>query len=86
VDWESASVGPPEFDIAHCRLNFFFETPELAEFLRIAWERATGGTYDPWADLAAVICVLDQLRDHPPGSSAREVIDQAVMDAIASRG
>jgi hypothetical protein len=83
VDWESASVGPPAFDVAHCRLNFFYATPDLAEHLLLAWEQATGQSYDPWADIAAIMCVLDSLRDRPPGSSARHALDSALARAVS---
>lgn len=83
VDWESASVGPPAFDIAHCRLNFFYATPELADLLLIAWEQATGQSYDRWSDIAAIIGVLDGLREQPPSSSARRALEDALARAVS---
>ena len=85
VDWESASIGPPAFDIAHCRLNFFYATPGLAEHLVIAWEQATEQPYDPWADIAAIVCVLDGLRARPPSSTAHHAIEDALARAVSSR-
>lgn len=84
VDWEAASIGPPAFDIAHCRLNLFYATPELADLLVGAWERATGEPYDRWADIAAIICVLDGLRAQPPGASARRALEDALARAVSS--
>ena len=82
VDWESASVGPPAVDIAHCRLNFFYATPEVADLLLIAWEQATGQPFDRWADIAAIIGVLDSLREQPPNASGRQELEDALALAV----
>ena len=86
VDWESASVGPPDVDVGHCRLNFLYQTPELAEQLAVAWRDITGSIYDPWADVAAIIGVLDGLCRHPPTAAARFALESTLARALAELG
>jgi len=83
VDWESASLGPVHVDLGHCRLNFFYGTPALADLLVRAWERITGDTYNSWGDIVAIIGVLDGLRENPPGPSAREALEHALAAAVS---
>lgn len=82
VDWEHACLGPPQVDIGHCRLNFLYQTPELADHLADAWCEVTGSRYDPWADIAAIVGLVDGLRRHPPGSRARWSIEDALRRAV----
>jgi len=84
VDWEHACIGPPDVDIGHCRLNFLYETPDLAHFLADAWHQVTGTAYDPWADIAAIVGLLDALRRHPPGSAAKFSIEDTLSRAVAA--
>jgi hypothetical protein len=65
-------------------MNFLFETPELAEMLREAWESATGRTYDPWADIASIIGILDGLRSRPPSPRARIAIERTLASAVST--
>ena len=86
VDWESASLGPVHVDLGHCRLNFFYGTPDLADLLVRAWEQITGDTYNPWGDIAAIIGVLDGLRTTPPPPSARQALEHALAAAVSELG
>ena len=84
VDWEHASIGPPDVDIGHCRMNFMYDVPELAEALADAWRHVTGEPFDPWADIAAIVGTLDGLRRQPPGGRAQHAIEDALGTAVAS--
>ena len=84
VDWESASLGPVHVDLGHCRLNFFYGTSALADLLVRVWEQITGGTYNPWADIAAIIGVLDDLRTTPRPPSTRKALEHALAAPSAT--
>ena len=86
VDWQAAGVGPAAIDPAHCRLNLFFSDAALADDLRVDWERATGCTFHPWADIVSIIGTLDGLRDRPPGATARRTLETALGEAVAELG
>jgi aminoglycoside phosphotransferase (APT) family kinase protein len=59
VDWVWASYGPPEVDIAHCRLNLtVLYTPEHAERFRLAYEAISGRSIEPWWDVAGFLVYL----------------------------
>ena len=66
VDWRHTCVGPPVVDVGHLRLNLFFSDRDPAELFTKTWERLTTRTYDPWADVVAIIGMLDNLRATPP--------------------
>lgn len=83
IDWQAAGVGPASIDPGHCRLNFLYYAPSLADRLRVAWEDTTGLTYDPWADVVCIIGALDSLRDHPPSSAARAAIESTLTRAVS---
>ena len=52
VDWSVASLGPPEIDVGHCRLNLaVLCSADWAERFRLAYEAETGRRTDPWWDL-----------------------------------
>ena len=55
---------------------------KLAEELRVTWERHSGRTFHPWADVMCIIGTLDSLRDHPPAPAARDAIEGAVARAV----
>jgi aminoglycoside phosphotransferase (APT) family kinase protein len=84
VDWQHACVGPPILDVGHLRLNLFFYDRDLAELLTDTWERLAANTYDPWADVVAIIGMLDNLRATPPNRRARITIEDALAAATAS--
>jgi len=86
VDWQSACIGPPSVDIGHCRANLLGYAPELAStFTRMA-ETATGRPLHPWADIAALIGMLDGLRSKPPHPAGRQAIERAIEDAVSACG
>lgn len=84
VDWASACVGPPSVDVRHCRANFLGYQPELAEIYTREAERATGRPFHPWADIAALIGLLDGLRRHPPTPASRRAIERALEQAASN--
>ena len=86
VDWASACIGPPSVDIGHCRANLLGYEPALAEQFTREAERATGRPFHPWADIAALIGMLDGLRLHPPRPASRTAIEHALGDAVAACG
>lgn len=84
VDWQSACVGPPSVDVGHCRANLLRHAPGLADrFTRIAEERS-GRAFHPWADVAALVGMLDGLRTNPPSTVGRQAIEAALGQAVSS--
>jgi aminoglycoside phosphotransferase (APT) family kinase protein len=83
VDWASACLGPPSVDIGHCRANLLGYDPELAALYTRLAEGATGRPFHPWADIAALIGMLDGLRLHPPRPAGRQAIERALAQAVA---
>jgi hypothetical protein len=71
-------------DVGHLRLNLFFYDRDLTEQFTETWERLTASTYDPWADVVAIIGMLDNLRATPPNHRARITIESALAAATAS--
>jgi aminoglycoside phosphotransferase (APT) family kinase protein len=86
VDWQSACRGPASIDPGHLRLNLLLYDAPLAEALRRAWERRSGTTYHPWADVMSIVGYLDNLRDRPPDSSARHAVETALVHAVGALG
>jgi len=84
VDWQGACLGPPSIDIGHCRLNLLAYQPGWADALTAAWERRSGRRYHPWADVAAIIGLLGDLRDAPPPRGVRPTIEGALASAVAA--
>jgi aminoglycoside phosphotransferase (APT) family kinase protein len=82
VDWQSACVGPPSVDIGHCRANFLGYAPELARWFTEVAEQTTGRPFHPWADIAALIGMLDALRRMPPRPAGRQAIEAALDHAV----
>ena len=64
VDWVSACAGPPEEDIAHCRVNLARHDLVTADrFLRL-WLDASGrSAYDPYHDLVNVVSMATEEPD-----------------------
>lgn len=75
VDWASACLGPPSVDIGHCRANFLGYAPDLADLYTQRAEHATGRSFHRWADIAALIGMLDGLRSHPPRPAGQRAIE-----------
>jgi aminoglycoside phosphotransferase (APT) family kinase protein len=84
VDWQAACIGPPSVDIGHCRANFLRYAPELADVFTRHAERALGTQFHPWADVAALIGMLDGLRRTPPRPLGRGAIDSAIEHAVVA--
>lgn len=56
IDWVEASVGPPEIDVGHCRLNLaVLFSADLADRLRQMYEAEAGRKVDPWWDVHALL-------------------------------
>jgi aminoglycoside phosphotransferase (APT) family kinase protein len=56
VDWVEASVGPPEIDVGHCRLNLtLLFSADIAERFREMYEAEAGRAVDPWWDVHALL-------------------------------
>jgi aminoglycoside phosphotransferase (APT) family kinase protein len=62
VDWQAACAGPPSIDVGHCRVNLFGYGLHVADQFKAMWERLTGITYEPWAEVVSIVGVLDVLR------------------------
>ncbi len=86
VDWQAACRGPASIDPAHFRMNLLFYDATLAEQFRVTWERRSGQTFHPWADVMCIIGALDMFRDHPPNSAARDAIETTLADAVDALG
>jgi len=84
VDWQSACVGPPSIDIAHCRANLLRYAPDLAEIYTRLAEESTERSFHPWADIACLIGMLDGLRSSPPRPSGRRGVETAIAKAVAA--
>ncbi|MGH9082127.1 MAG: phosphotransferase [Acidimicrobiales bacterium] len=84
VDWQAASIGPAVVDVGHCRANLLGLGADVAERFTGLWERVSGSTYHPWADVVAIVGFLDGLEDGP-GSDAF-VTEQALARAVAELG
>lgn len=77
VDWVSACVGPPEEDVAHCRVNLAGRhgQPVADRFLDL-WLRETGrAEYDPYWDLVDAVSM--------GGGDPKPSLDEFVAAAAA---
>jgi aminoglycoside phosphotransferase (APT) family kinase protein len=86
VDWPNASTGPPSADVGHCRANLFPYGPAAVTRFTRAWEDLTGATYNLWADVVTIIGTLDGLREEPPPPQERDVIEDALAQAVTALG
>ena len=84
VDWQAARAGPAVTDVAHCRVNLLTLGAGAAERFTACWQRASGDTYHPWADVVIIIGFLDDLRDDP--GSDRFLIEDMLARAVAGLG
>lgn len=56
VDWVGASVGPPDVDVGHCRLNLaLLFSADVAERFRAMYEAESGRAVDPRWDVHALL-------------------------------
>ena len=56
VDWVQASIGPPDVDIGHCRLNLtLLFSADVAERFRERYEAEAGRKVDPWWDVHSLL-------------------------------
>jgi aminoglycoside phosphotransferase (APT) family kinase protein len=62
VDWAGASIGSPDADVGHCRMNLVTEIGlDAADRFLALHRRLTGrGEYDPYWDIAAALGGFDQ--------------------------
>jgi aminoglycoside phosphotransferase (APT) family kinase protein len=59
VDWGSASRGPQDADVAHCRLNLtVLYSPARAESFRRYYEAEAGRRVHPWWDMTGLLAYL----------------------------
>jgi aminoglycoside phosphotransferase (APT) family kinase protein len=57
VDWVQASVGPPDIDVGHFRLNLtLLFSADAADRFRQMYEAEAGRKVDPWWDVHALLC------------------------------
>ncbi len=81
VDWQAACVGPPSIDVGHCRVNLFGYGLDVADQFKSTWERLSGITYDPWAEVVSIVGVLDVIRSASAPIRAVEVaLERALGD------
>ena len=67
VDWGSASSGPSDIDVGHCRLNLaVLFSADWAEQFRLAYEAQAGRHVDPWWDLHALASYNDSWQQFIP--------------------
>ena len=56
IDWVEASVGPPDIDVGHCRLNLtVLFSADVADRFRQMYEAEAGRKVDPWWDIHALL-------------------------------
>ena len=80
----SACVGPASIDVGHCRLSMTYYDPLQADRLRTAWERASGRTYDPWAEVMSIVGALDSLRTPKHASRSLSDLESTLGRAVAA--
>jgi aminoglycoside phosphotransferase (APT) family kinase protein len=56
VDWSEACIGPPEVDVAHCRLNLtVLFSADVADRFRALYEAESGHKVDAWWDVHGLL-------------------------------
>ncbi len=85
IDWSSASVGAPEVDVAHCRVNLAVAIGlEVADrFLATYLERTGRDEYDPYWDLQDLVGAISHIELDPEWLPAD---DELVRRAVARLG
>ena len=72
IDWVGASVGPPDVDVGHCRLNLtVLFSADVAERFRLMYEAEAGRKVDPWWDIQALLSFGPGVEDIPPDPDRR---------------
>ncbi|MBV9281762.1 MAG: phosphotransferase [Chloroflexi bacterium] len=80
VDWMNASIGSPEADVGHCRMNLASQLgqPAADRFLAI-YEELTGRRgYHPYWDIVAAVGGMDESWDEEPNPAREGFIARAV--------
>ena len=100
VDWIEASLGPPEIDVGHCRLNLaVLFSADIAERFRALYEAEAGRVLDPWWDVHALLSYGDAWKRFLPiqidgrapldtgGMTSRveDLLERALVRASGSR-
>jgi aminoglycoside phosphotransferase (APT) family kinase protein len=82
VDWCFASNGPPDVDVAHCRLNLaVLFSASWAERFRLAYEAEAGRATDPWWDVAGLMSYSQDWKEFIPRQVGNRMqVDVAGMD------
>jgi aminoglycoside phosphotransferase (APT) family kinase protein len=85
IDWSSASVGAPEVDVAHCRINLAVSLGLDAadRFLARYLERTGRDRYDPYWDLQDLVGAISHIELDPEWLPAD---DELVRRAVARLG
>jgi aminoglycoside phosphotransferase (APT) family kinase protein len=56
IDWVQASIGPPDIDVGHCRLNLtLLFSADVADRFREMYEAEAGRKLDPWWDVHSLL-------------------------------
>jgi aminoglycoside phosphotransferase (APT) family kinase protein len=78
VDWQSASVGSPEADVAHCRSNLVdhFSIAAADRFLALWQARSGRHAYHPYWDVTVVVAPSDSYG--PPAPRLDEWIARSI--------
>lgn len=84
VDWQAASIGPVWADVAHCRVNLFRYGLEVADRFTELWEKLSGCSYHPWAEVVGIVGFLDGLGNASQSDGA--VMEEALARAVAEMG
>ena len=61
----------------------FFDDPALADQLRVTWQDRSSEPFHPWADINAIIGVLDHIRAPERTNRTRAAIEHALASAVA---
>jgi aminoglycoside phosphotransferase (APT) family kinase protein len=85
IDWSSASIGAPEVDVAHCRVNLAVALGLDAadRFLSTYAERTGRDEYDPYWDLQDLVGMISHIELAPEWLPAD---DELVRRAVARLG
>ena len=80
VDWASASLGSPEADVGHCRLNLAWHFDQsVADAFTAAWRAVAGRPeYHPYWDVAAIVGTIGGTERRPADARDDEFVAQAL--------